>query len=71
MIRNVGLTCLAAVGALSAAEAQSSAIKRAAGSITATDVRRRIFIIAHDSMGGRATPSPGLSKTANYIAGEF
>lgn len=65
------MTCLVAVGALSAAEAQSSAITRAAGSITATDVRRRIFIIAHDSMGGRATPSPGLSKTANYIAGEF
>ena len=71
MIRTIGITCLALVGALSAAQAQSNAIKRAAGSITATDVRRRIFVIAHDSMGGRATPSPGLTKTANYIAREF
>ncbi|HEV8599653.1 MAG TPA: M28 family peptidase, partial [Gemmatimonadales bacterium] len=71
MIRSFGITCLVAVGALPLAEAQSGAIQRAAGSITAADIRRRIFVIAHDSMGGRATPSPGLSKTANYIAGEF
>jgi len=47
------------------------AVRRAAESITEADVRRRIFVIAHDSMGGRDTPSPGLNKTANYIASEF
>ena len=46
-------------------------MQRAARTISELDVRRRIFIIAHDSMGGRDTPSPGLRKTADYIAGEF
>jgi hypothetical protein len=53
------------------APASEEAIRRAAATITETDVRRRIFVIAHDSMGGRDTPSPGLTKTANYIASEF
>lgn len=47
------------------------ALRRAAATITEADTRRRIFIIAHDSMGGRNTPSPGLTKTAEYIAAEF
>ena len=34
-------------------------------------MRARIGIIAHDSMGGRNTPSPGLTRTAEYIAREF
>src|SRR4030095_14955684 len=50
--------------------AQSPAAKGAA-TITEADVKRRIFIIAHDSMGGRDTPSPGLEKTATYIGSEF
>lgn len=43
----------------------------AAATITASDVARRIGIIAHDSMGGRDTPSRGLDLTAQYIADEF
>ncbi len=39
--------------------------------ITATDMARRIGIIADDSMAGRDTPSPGLEKTARYVAREF
>jgi hypothetical protein len=39
--------------------------------ITASDMKRRIEIIADDSMGGRDTPSRGLDATARYIAGEF
>jgi hypothetical protein len=42
-----------------------------AATITATDIERRVGIIAHDSMAGRDTPSPGLKKTASYIASEF
>lgn len=53
------------------ASAQSEAIKKAVGTITEADVRRRIEIIAHDSMGGRDTPSDGLEKTATWVAGEF
>ena len=40
-------------------------------SITAADVRERIFRIADDSMRGRATPSPELDKMAAYVASEF
>ena len=47
------------------------AVQRGLETITAADVRRRIEIIAHDSMGGRDTPSRGLELTAAYIAAEF
>jgi hypothetical protein len=48
-----------------------TAVARAAVSITEADVRKRVSILADDSMGGRNTPSPGLTKAANYIAREF
>jgi Zn-dependent M28 family amino/carboxypeptidase len=51
--------------------AQSRDAKKAAATITATDVSRRINIIADDSMMGRDTPSPGLEQTAAYIAAQF
>ena len=44
---------------------------RAAASITAVDVARRIGIIADDSMMGRDTPSRGLDLTAQYVADQF
>ena len=51
--------------------AAQSAATRAAGTITQTDVARRIGVIAHDSMMGRDTPSRGLDLTAQYVASEF
>jgi len=69
-VRAVSIT-LIALGAPAALSAQAAAQDRAAGTITEADVRRRINIIADDSMGGRNTPSPGLDKTARHIAGEF
>ncbi len=65
------LTCVPAILSAQSAGPGRAALARAAESITEADVRRRIFIIAHDSMGGRDTPSPGLDKTAKYIASEF
>ncbi|HWP38796.1 MAG TPA: M28 family peptidase [Gemmatimonadales bacterium] len=57
---------------LSFARAQDGAsVGAAAASITAGDIARRIAIIAHDSMRGRATPSPELDEVAAYVAGEF
>jgi hypothetical protein len=47
------------------------AIQRAAETIVEGDVMRRISIIAADSMMGRETPSPGLEKTAQYVADQF
>jgi peptidase M28-like protein len=46
-------------------------VQRAAQTISPEDIRRRIGIIADDSMRGRDTPSPELDKTAQYIAGEY
>jgi Peptidase family M28 len=44
---------------------------RAVASISPDDIRRRIGIIADDSMMGRDNPSPGLELTARYVASEF
>ena len=43
----------------------------AAASIAPDDYLRKLGVIAHDSMGGRDTPSPGLEMTAAWIASEF
>ena len=43
----------------------------AAETITAHDLRAKIDILAHDSMMGRDTPSPGLERAAAYVVGEF
>ncbi len=58
-------------GVPTVAFAQNGAVHRAAESITESDVRRRVDVIADDSMGGRDTPSRGLELTAQYVAGEF
>jgi hypothetical protein len=39
--------------------------------ITEADLRRRLFLIADDSMMGRETGSEGAHKTTEYIASEF
>jgi hypothetical protein len=51
--------------------AQNAGVARAAASITEEDFYNRVGVIAHDSMMGRDTPSPGLDKTARWIAEEF
>ncbi|MCU0621433.1 MAG: M20/M25/M40 family metallo-hydrolase [Gemmatimonadales bacterium] len=74
-MRRIGITFLALAWA-NAAPAQtasrpSKAATAAVATITAGDVARRVGIIAHDSMGGRDTPSRGLDLTAQYVADEF
>ena len=49
----------------------AAVVRRAVETITETDVRQRIGVIADDSMHGRPTPSPELDKVAAYVAGEF
>ncbi|PYP12089.1 MAG: hypothetical protein DMD59_01020 [Gemmatimonadetes bacterium] len=46
-------------------------VQRAALTISPEDIRRRIGIIADDSMRGRDTPSPELDKVAQYIGREY
>jgi hypothetical protein len=54
-----------------AAQTANRSVEQAAGTITQADVMRRVHVIAHDSMLGRDTPSPGLEMTAQYVADEF
>src|SRR5260370_16842784 len=65
------LALLLAVLPGTAAAQRKGPAARGAASIVATDVQRRIGIIADDSMLGRATPSPQLDAVAAYVAGEF
>ena len=68
-------TALLAAAPLAAQRAPSTpstpALRAAVESITEADFRRRLAVIADDSMRGRATPSPELEKTAAYIADAF
>ncbi|MFL5520622.1 MAG: M20/M25/M40 family metallo-hydrolase [Gemmatimonadales bacterium] len=70
-MRPVLFTCLALAAAMPLAAQSTRAAQSAVATITEADVRRRIGIIAHDSMGGRDTPSRGLDLTAQYVADEF
>jgi hypothetical protein len=55
-----------------ALRAQTAApLTHAAATNRASDVARRIGIIADDSMMGRDTPSRGLELTAQYVADQF
>ncbi len=60
-----------AAGPLAAQAAEPAGPADAAATITASDVARRIGIVAHDSMLGRDTPSRGLELTAKYVADQF
>ena len=59
------------LAAQAAAHRADPAATKAAETITKEDVARRINIIADDSMMGRDTPSPGLEKTAQYVADQL
>jgi len=60
---------LAGAGRLLAQDGAS--VAAAVASITPADVQARINLLADDSMRGRYTPSPGLEKAADYVAGQF
>ena len=60
-----------AAGQLAAQATEPAGPADAAATITASDVARRVGILAHDSMLGRDTPSRGLELTAQYVADQF
>ncbi|MHB1329569.1 MAG: M28 family peptidase [Gemmatimonadales bacterium] len=70
-IRLVAAIILAVPAGLASQTGAKPDLKPAAARITEAEIRRQIEIIAHDSMGGRDTPSPGLEKTAEWLAREF
>jgi len=49
----------------------AAAVRRAVETITEAEIRGRVAIMSDDSMRGRATPSPELDETAEYLASEF
>jgi len=69
------LTALVLVTAAPLAAQQQRAnnanVQRAVSSINEADYRRRVEVLAHDSMRGRGTPSPELEEVATWIASEF
>jgi hypothetical protein len=69
-IKTVLRVCVAALVPTLAA-AQQPGVTEAAATITEADFMSRIGVIAHDSMQGRNTPSPGLDRTAEWIAAQF
>ena len=56
---------------LDEASGDPALIEEAVASITEDDFFFRIGVLAHDSMGGRDTPSPGLEMAAAWAAEEF
>ena len=42
--------------------------RRAAGRISNVQLRRDLYFVASDEMGGRDTPSPGLDATARFLS---
>ena len=62
------LSCLACAAA---AQTGSTAATRTTRDITPADLRRRLFLLADDSMGGREPGTIGNFKATEYIAAEF
>jgi hypothetical protein len=65
------LVALSSSGVVRVEAQDGASVRAAAATIAAEDITHRIRVIAHDSMRGRATPSPELAEVAAYIAGEF
>jgi len=71
VVQHLTLAGLILMAASTPLAAQTKDVKKAAASITEKDVRKRINLIADDSMMGRDTPSPGLETAAAYVASQF
>jgi len=69
-MRRLALLAILAAPCLSACQG-GVPVEEAVASITEADFLQKVGIIAHDSMMGRANPSPGLNMTAEWVAEEF
>lgn len=56
--------------ALTRAQTDAASVQ-AAATITAAAIVRQVGVLADDSMRGRATPSPELERTAQYLIDQF
>ncbi len=71
MTRPLALLLLALLGNHPLDAQAPGPLDAAAETITPGDFRARLEILAHDSMMGRATPSPGLERAASYVIREL
>ena len=71
LLQVAAFAVIAAPLAAQATKPLDPAVVKGAETITKEDVAKRIGIVADDSMMGRDTPSPGLEKTAQYVADQF
>ena len=69
-MRRFAVLAIIAIPALTACQG-GVPVEEAVASITEADFLHKVWIIAHDSMMGRANPSPGLDMTAAWVAEEF
>jgi hypothetical protein len=67
----VAAALLALGPAGSVASAQSGAPPEASPEITAAEIRHVVEVLAHDSLGGRRSGTPGADRAASWIAGRF
>src|SRR4030095_2110455 len=67
----VPLTMALLLLAANTAAAQMASRAATSTDITAKDLRVRLFLLADDSMGGRAPRSTATSRAPEYIASEF
>src|SRR6188472_3063283 len=67
----LALVALAACARASTIAPAGTSAGATSADITEADLRRRLFLIADDSMMGRETGSEGAHKTTEYIASEF
>jgi hypothetical protein len=56
---------------LSLSQKKNKSLVKISNSIRAEDLKKHLYVIASDEMGGRDTPSPGLEKAAEYIENHF
>ncbi len=53
------------------AQKKDKSWEKISNTITAADLKKRLYIVASKEMEGRDTPSPGLEKAASYIEEQF
>jgi len=63
--------CGTGASAGSATMPESAAVRQGTESITVERIRGHLEVLAHDSLGGRDTPSQGLESAAAYLATEL
>ena len=71
LLASAALLTACANGGMDTGRPPSPEVARATATITAGDMLDRIGVLAHDSMLGRDTPSPGLEAAARYVASEL